>query len=229
MKYAAVFAVLGVMLAAYAVGLGGWGLLLLWPAVSFLVVASAYAGAGPRLLGKRSDGRVAWWAVALHLPFFALTWGIWHVQRKADRRPAVQEVVPGLWIGRRLLASEVPAGVTVVVDLTAEFPEPAGVRAGRTYVCLPTLDAMVPEPAAFAAALKQAAAADGAVLVHCALGHGRTGLMAAAALVARRAAVDPKAALAALRELRPGIKLNAAQRRYLDEMTKQAGGHPPGA
>lgn len=128
--------------------------------------------------------------------------------------------MPGLWIGRRLLPGEVPAGVSLIVDLTAEFHEPAGVRAGRTYVSLPTLDAMVPDAAAFTTVLKRAAEADGGVLVHCALGHGRTGLMAAAILMARRAAADPTIALTMLRTLRPGVRLNQGQRRRLDEIAK---------
>src|SRR5215207_8961200 len=137
MKYAAVFAVLGFMLAAYAVGLGGWGWLLLWPATSFLVVAFAYAASRPELLGKRANGHIAWWAVVLHLPFFALTWGFWHGHRWTSRKPACHEVIPGVWIGRRLLPAEVPPGVTLVIDLTAEFPECRAVRTGRTYLCLP--------------------------------------------------------------------------------------------
>lgn len=73
MKYAVVFATLSLMLGVYAVALDGWAWLLLWPAGSFGVVAAAYAGAGPAFLGKRPSGRIALWAIGLHLPFFALT------------------------------------------------------------------------------------------------------------------------------------------------------------
>src|SRR5688500_5133902 len=124
MKYAVVFGLLAVVLAGYAVALEGLAWLLLWPALSFLVVATAYAGVGPKLLGKRPDGRIAWWALVLHLPYFLLTWGVWHAQRRVDRGPAVNEVAPGLWIGRRALPNELPPGVTLVVDLTGEFHEP---------------------------------------------------------------------------------------------------------
>jgi hypothetical protein len=58
MRYAIVFTMLAALL-LNAAFIGGWAWLLAWPAVSFLVVAIAYAGAGPGLLGKRSDGTIA--------------------------------------------------------------------------------------------------------------------------------------------------------------------------
>src|SRR5947209_17823719 len=63
------------------------------------------------------------------------------------REPCCPEVVPGIWVGRRAYARELPPDITLVVDLTAEFPEPRAVRAGRSYVCLPTLDATAPDAA----------------------------------------------------------------------------------
>jgi protein-tyrosine phosphatase len=218
MKYAAVFAVLGFMLAAYAVGLGGWGWLLAWPAVSFLVVALAYATSRPGLLGKRPGGHIAWWAIVLHLPFFALTWGFWHGHRLSSRKPACHEVVPGVWIGRRLLPVEVPPGVTLVIDLTAEFPERRAVRGGRTYLCLPTLDGTASALDAAVVAAEQAAGWPGGVLIHCGFGYERTGVFAAAVLLARGHAADPVAALALVRAVRPGVRPNPAQRRRLDEI-----------
>jgi protein-tyrosine phosphatase len=218
MKYAAVFAVLGLMLAAYAIGFGGWGLLLLGPAASFLVVALAYAAARPGLLGKRADGHLARWALALHLPFFALTWGFWHGHRWLSRKPACHEVVPGVWIGRRLLPAEVPPGVTLVVDLTAEFPERPSVRSGRAYLCLPTLDGMPSALDPAVAAAEQAATWPGGVLIHCGFGYERTGVFAAAVLLARGHAADPAAALELVRVARPGVRPNPAQLLRLQEI-----------
>src|SRR5256885_1245292 len=62
MRYTLVFGVLGTYLAVTAYLVQGLGWLLLWPGVSFLVLAAAYAGLGPRVYGKRADGRMAWWA-----------------------------------------------------------------------------------------------------------------------------------------------------------------------
>jgi len=114
MKYAFVFALFGLYLAALACILGGLGLLLLWPGISILVLAAAYAGLGPGLYGKRPDGRMAWWAVLLLLPYLLLTWASWHIQRLLSREPCCNEVAPGLWIGRRVFAGELPGGVSLI-------------------------------------------------------------------------------------------------------------------
>jgi hypothetical protein len=87
MKYAVVFTLLGIELIAAGVFLGGAGWWLCWPGGSFLLVAAAYAGLGPRVFGKRRDGRLAWWAVLLLLPYLVLTWLVWFVQHRLSREP----------------------------------------------------------------------------------------------------------------------------------------------
>jgi len=223
MRYAIVFAVLAAVLAVDAAYVGDWGWLLLWPAASFAVVALAYAGLGPRLLGKQTEGTIAAWALVLHLPYFALTWGVWHVQRRLSRAQPVHEIARGVWVGRRPLPHELPEAVTLVVDLTGEFRELAGVRAGRTYVCLPTLDAMVPRADDLRRAVEVASKWDGPVFIHCAAGHGRTGMFAAAVLLARGLTPDLRTAIDLLRAARPGIRLNPAQRRCVEALVATKG------
>jgi protein-tyrosine phosphatase len=220
MKYALAFGILSLLLIAYAIVLGGWAWALLWPAASFLVVSVAYAGAGPRLLGKRRDGRIAAWALILLFPFFLLTWGVWHVQRLVSRQSAATEVAPGLWIGRRPLPNEVPQGIALIVDLTSEFRELAATRTGRVYCCLPTLDAMSPARDDFCRMVADVAKHEGAVLIHCAAGHGRTAMFAVALLVARGLAPNVPAALAILQAARPKLRLNAHQRRQLNALLR---------
>jgi protein-tyrosine phosphatase len=222
MKYTLAFGILGVYLIVLAVYLGGPGWLLLWPGVSFLVLAAAYAGLGPRALGKRPDGRLAGWAVLLLLPYLLLTWAVWHLQRKVGREDCCNEVASGLWVGRRAFVKELPPGTSLVVDLTAEFPAPRGVRAGRTWLCVPTLDALAPDEQALRALVDQAAAWPGPVYIHCALGHGRSALAAAAVLIARGLAADARQAEAVVRRARPGVRLNKVQRRLLERITAKA-------
>src|SRR4051812_1609170 len=109
------------MLIGYAAVLQGLAWLLLWPAVSFLLVAAAYSGLGPCMFGKRTSGQIAWWALLLLLPFFFLAWSVWHLQRLFSKEDCWNEVAPGLFLGRRSFASELPPGVGLVVDLTSEF------------------------------------------------------------------------------------------------------------
>jgi protein-tyrosine phosphatase len=77
------------------------------------------------------------------------------------------------------------------------------------------MDAGVPDGPRFRAAVETAAAFPGRVYVHCAQGHGRTGLFAAAVLLARGAAATPAEAVARVRAVRPGVRLKPAQRRWL--------------
>jgi len=94
MKYAFVFGLLSAYVFAAAYLLGGWAWLLVWPAVSFLLVTAAYLGLGPRIFGKRPNGRHAWWAVALLLPFLLLTWVVWHLLRLVSREPPCNRLFP---------------------------------------------------------------------------------------------------------------------------------------
>ena len=223
MKYAVVFAGFSAYLIVLAVHLGGLAWLLLWPALSFLLMAAAYAGQGPAVCGKRPDGGMAWWAVLLLFHYLLLTWAVWHLQRLLSREPACNEVVPGLWVGRRPLARELPPGTDLVVDLTAELPEPRGVVVGRSYVCLPTLDALAPPLDSMRELVKRVAAWPGTALVHCAAGHGRSAVVVAAVLLARGLAASPKEAQQLVRKARPGVSLNRPQRRLLESLVPE---HP---
>ena len=212
MAYGFAFFLFGAALAYQALRLGGWWLLLLWPAASFFFVAAAYVAARPRWLGKRPDGRLSLPAASVLAPFTAFAWGVAHGHRVLRRGPASCEVAPGVWLGRRAGAGELPPGVSTVVDLTAEFWEPAGVRTGRRYLCVPTLDSTASDEAAFRDALDCVAAADGPVYIHCAQGFGRSAALAAALLVRRGAARDVDEAVAMLAKARPGVRLTRRQR-----------------
>lgn len=224
MKHAVVFGVFAAYLAALGAYLGGLGWLLLWPAVSFGLIAAAYAGVGPRVCGKRADGRLAWWALLLLLPYLLLAWACWGLIRLLSRETCCDEVSPGVWVGRRPFARDLPPDASLIVDLTAEFPSLRSVRRGRTYLCVPTLDATAPDEAALLAAVEQAAAWQGTVYIHCALGHARSAVTAGAVLIRRGLATDADHAVTLMRQARPGIRLEKAQRRLLERIA--ASGRP---
>jgi protein-tyrosine phosphatase len=218
MIHTIVFLGLGLYLVALGVGLGGVALILLWPGVSFGVLGTAYAGLGACVLGKQLDGRMAWWAVVLMLPYLLLTWAVWHLQRRMSKEACCNEVVPGLWVGRRPYAKEVPPDVGLVVDLTAEFPEPRGVRAGKSYVCLPILDASIPGEEALRGLIETVAAWRGRTYLHCALGHGRSAMVAAGVLVKRGIAENVRQAVKIVRQARPGARLKRPQWQLLEKI-----------
>jgi protein-tyrosine phosphatase len=219
MAYGLAFFLFGVALTYQAFRLGGGWLVLLWPAASFFVVAAAYATARPRWLGKRQDGRLSLPVQSVLAPFTAFSWTVAQGHRVLRRGPAACEVAPGIWLGRRARPHEIPAGVCSVVDFTAEFWEPAGVRKDRRYLCVPTLDSTASDEGAFRAALDCVAASDGPVYIHCAQGFGRSAALAAALLIRRGAARDADEAVAMLAKARPGVRLTRRQRDLVRRVT----------
>jgi protein-tyrosine phosphatase len=150
------------------------------------------------------------------MPYLVVNWVVWHLYRLLAREPCSHEIVPGLWLGRRAFAHELPAGVELVVDLTAEFAAPRDLVVGRVYHCLPTLDATAPDEDHFHAAVEKIVAWSSPVYIFCAQGHGRSATVAAAVLIRRGLAADAAKAEDMLRRLRPGVRLSRTQRRLLN-------------
>lgn len=206
MKYGIAFSVLGLLLAGWAIRLGGWHLLLLWPAASLCAVAIAYLGFGVSVFGKRADGTIHVISSIILLPYLAYVWATWHLLRLIVLEEAFHEISKNLTIGRRLLPSEFPGEVEAVVDLTCELCEPSHVRTSYAYYAFPMLDGVVPSAEALAGLSRQLDEIKGHIYIHCAQGHGRTGLVAAALLLQQDSAKDVAAAVALIVEKRPAIR-----------------------
>lgn len=158
---------------------------------------------------------MAFASVAILLPYLLYLWGVWHIIRLLSREPAHNTLVDGVLIGRRLLAAELPAGTQTVVDLTSEFPEPSALRSVSNYVAAPMLDASVLPPESLADLASQIATAETPLYIHCAQGHGRTGLVAALFLLAHGDADTPDTAIEMIQSSRPLVGLNGVQRASL--------------
>lgn len=206
---------LGGLVSYLAVRLGHWWQLLHWFSLSCLLLAAGYAGLGPRIYGKRPDGRLPIWSRLLHLPFMLYSEAIWHLVRILSRENPTDEVSEDLVLGRRLRASELPSGFSNYVDLTAETEDPAEIRKSGAYFAFPILDAHVPD----GRALKQAVTGlrPGKTFVHCAQGHGRTGIFVLALLAARGEIQSYDEGITKLKTIRPGLCLNKSQEAFMRE------------
>lgn len=215
MKYALSFPICGAVLAWLAFTEGGFAWLLLWPATSFLMVGAAYAVLGPGVFAKRRDGSTAVWSLLVLLPYRALAWSVWWVMRALDRHPPVSELLPGVFIGRRLVASELPPDIDHVFDLTCEFTEPAAIRRRTDYHAVPILDAWAPNATELHELLGEIDRCQGNVYIHCAQGFGRTGTVAAALVLHRGLAESVDEAVQFVQQKRPPARPRRAQRRFL--------------
>lgn len=218
MKYAFIFLSFGTYLIAisFKVGIAEW--LLFWSGVSFIVVGAAYGWLGAGVFGKRADGRMAWWAISLLMPYLVLTWTIWYLQIIIVKEESCNAIAPNIWLGRRPFLKDLPDNISLIVDLTAEFPESQKVIAGRNYICVPTLDASVPDDKTFRELIDKISAWQGNIYIHCALGHGRSATVVAATLVAKGLADNVDRAEEIIKKKRPGIEFSKAQRRLLNRV-----------
>jgi protein-tyrosine phosphatase len=192
---------------------GGAAWILVWPACSLVVVGLGYVWFGPWVLGKQSDGTLAWYTALLLMPYFGAAEFAWYLVRVLGKEEPWHEVARGLFLGRRVQHWELPARIGLVLDMTAEFVEPIELRTGRRYVCLPTLDASVPKPSQLADVIAEILPYPGNIYVHCAAGHGRSAMAMAVLMVARGVASELDQAIAMMTAARTRVRLRTTQRR----------------
>lgn len=225
MKYTVTFAMIGILLTYLAVSLSGAFYFLTWPAVSFFILSAGYAGPRRNVFFKRPDGKIPLWAKALNLPYLLYLTAVWHGVRILSRENPFDRISADILIGRRLRAFEVPEGIVNYVDLTFELEDPETLRSSLNYISLPVLDAGVPEVRALRSAI--AKLVDGPTFIHCAQGHGRTGLFTLALLAGRGRIGSLEEGLALLKKARPGLDLNREQKNfiagYIDGLARETG------
>jgi protein phosphatase len=188
----------------------GWPLAgpLMWPALSMAVLVAAYLGVGPGIYGKRNGILPHRTRLVMAPTLLGQQASLQYYRRKS--RPW-DEAVPGLLMGRVLTESEcdrlIQSGATAVLDLTAEFSEPAPLRS-LTYLNVPLLDLTAPTAPQLQEAvdfIRDQIASGGTVYVHCKVGYSRTATAVGAYLMASGRYTSLDDVLAHLRAARPGI------------------------
>lgn len=184
-----------------------WSLILLWPATSLALLSTGYFGLGPMIYRKKS-GRLP---LTTHLLLAPVLLGQYislaHYARKCD---PWNRLTDHLWIGRKLSSSEawraIAAGVTAVLDLTAEFSETEAFR-NLDYQQFPLLDLTAPSPEQLRQAFQwiRQRSESGVVYVHCKAGYSRTAAVAGVFLIASGEAKSADEAIHMLRRARPTI------------------------
>jgi hypothetical protein len=218
LKYATLFGIAALLFAVAAPMYRVMAWVCLWPALSFGAVGAGYAGIGPRIFGKRRVGTMAWANSVILAPFLLYTWTVWHLVRLVTREPPANTLGEDLIIGRRLLGHELPGDIRRIIDLTAEFPEPLALRGHPGYRCFPMLDASTPDPDQLLSLVEEISRGTGKLFIHCAQGHGRTGLLTACLLMASAKASDTDESLELIQRVRPLARVSSFQRAFLRQI-----------
>lgn len=213
MSYRHLLTLLGIVLIVLGMIERGWLLIAIWLGCDFLVLGVAHGRGLHRVFGKRADGTLPLWSWIAFLPLLVYTMTVWHLIRLFSREPARSTITERLVVGRRLLPDEREGDFDNFVDLTAEFSEPSSIRCSSSYRSFPILDGSAPTPETLRAAV--ASLRPGRTFIHCAQGHGRSGLFALAVLLSSGAVRSVDEGLRMLSASRPAIRLSKEQHRCI--------------
>ena len=206
---------LALLLIALGFVQGGWYWLAFWPGSNFLAYGIAHACGWHGIFGKRQDGTLPIWSWVVFFPLLTYTWAVWHLARVLFSEPAYNTVADDLVIGRRLRSAEINLEFQNFIDLTAEFMEPHRIRQCSGYRSFSVLDGSAPTTARLQEFLLTLP--PGRTFIHCAQGHGRTGLVAIAWMLQAGMVESVEAGLRKLKAVRPAVNLSKSQLRCVHE------------
>eukprot|EP00735_Rhodelphis_limneticus_P004403 TRINITY_DN1598_c0_g1::TRINITY_DN1598_c0_g1_i1::g.28193::m.28193 TRINITY_DN1598_c0_g1::TRINITY_DN1598_c0_g1_i1::g.28193 ORF type:complete len:265 (+),score=27.07,sp/P76093/YNBD_ECOLI/28.41/5e-09,DSPc/PF00782.15/5.2e-12,Y_phosphatase/PF00102.22/0.0023,PTPlike_phytase/PF14566.1/0.019,CDKN3/PF05706.7/0.095 TRINITY_DN1598_c0_g1_i1:88-882(+) len=186
-----------------------------WSTASYLVAQAVhFQFLDSRIFGKRADGTQSLLLQILLFPYFVMLWSIMHTMWRSPVVAAYDEIVPGLFIGRRPQNfSQLPEGTHLVVDLTSEIAAAHDIRTHKqlTYRCIPVRDFGIPStkfrPPFRLAAIEAARRLQlgERVYIHCYLGRGRSAMFVAAVLYLSGNAPTIDEAMNMIRKKRPCV------------------------
>lgn len=216
MRFGFLNVIVGVALITQAFSLGKIGYLLFWLGTNFLLLGTAYFRRNPFIFGKRADGSISALRSIAFFPLHLYSHLFWHLINILSREPKIGVIDNKVWIGRRLIRDELPPQVEAIIDLTAEFREPRNLMAGRNYKSFPILDASTPETQSLKRFIDDLPAEGN--YIHCAQGHGRTGLFTIAFLIMKGFYSSIEQAKSVIQKTRPRLRLNRDPERFLAEL-----------
>eukprot|EP00009_Paramoeba_aestuarina_P007960 CAMPEP_0201518934 /NCGR_PEP_ID=MMETSP0161_2-20130828/9645_1 /ASSEMBLY_ACC=CAM_ASM_000251 /TAXON_ID=180227 /ORGANISM="Neoparamoeba aestuarina, Strain SoJaBio B1-5/56/2" /LENGTH=196 /DNA_ID=CAMNT_0047916849 /DNA_START=235 /DNA_END=825 /DNA_ORIENTATION=+ len=186
-------------------------------------------GVTESVLGKNEKG-IPLWSWAFFWPWLVPVNLFWHIScavQNSKGENISDEVFKNIYVGRKPRSSkDIPPNTKLIIDLTAEFPaHPSILHSSQwEYVCCPSFDTMVPSyPQAVEATWRRMVKEEGVIYVHCAFGHGRSAAFAAAWMILKGHAKDPKEAEAMMKKGRPSVHLNGVQQAFLKKHLQMVG------
>lgn len=203
---------------------------LAWIALSLSVVSIAYLCNFPHLFRKKPNGVIPNGIQLVLAPFLigAHYYNYW--ARTHDSVAPIQRIDPQLYLARRLFSKDLAElkaqGITSILDITAEFRGLNSRKVNRefNYFNLPVLDHKVPSKRKLLKALDWIdvqLADSNKVVVHCALGRGRSVFVLAAYLLRRYPRMSIEDVMKKIQSIRSTANLNKEQMKMLKQLDKQ--------
>ncbi|MGX9462058.1 diacylglycerol kinase family protein [Shewanella sp. A14] len=201
-----------------------------WVALSLGLVSSAYWFNSASIFRKSQDGRIPWYISWSFIPFLmgCQLYNAW--ARKNDKVPAIQKIDKQLYLACRLFPRDVDQlkheKIGAILDVTAEFDalEWTLIDENIEYLNIPILDHSVPTVAQLNQAvnwLHSQVSKGNNVVVHCALGRGRSVLVLAAYLVCRDKNRHFSSVLNSINDVRQTARLNKWQLAAVEKMHRE--------
>ncbi|MFZ8199992.1 diacylglycerol kinase family protein [Alteromonas portus] len=191
-----------------------------WTAFSLIAVSSAYLLNYPSLFRKREDGSIPFYIRWIFVPFLLGSWLYNEYARRTDKVPPLQKIEPNLFLACRMSGKHVELlnenHIDAILDVTAEFDglDWTAYQEDYRYLNVPVLDHTSPTPEQLVLAinwLNQQVSEKKNVVVHCALGRGRSVLVVAAYLLAKNPTLTVDEALNQINQIRQTARLNKHQ------------------
>ena len=201
-----------------------------WSALSLILVSGAYIFNLAKIFRKRENGVIPFYIRWAFVPFLLGAQIYNAYSRKHDKVPPIQKINDHLFLACRLFPSDIDTlkenGITAILDVTCEFDglEWSSTQENISYLNIPVLDHSVPTHSHLNQAINwihHHIKEDRRVVVHCALGRGRSVFVMAAYLLSQDKNADVHQVLAQIKETRETANLNKHQLRHLAKRHKK--------
>lgn len=208
-------------------------LLFLWIALSLFLVFVAYMTNQPKIFRKRADGSIPTLIRVLFYPFMLGAQFYNYIEKRKDSkrdRHYIHHIQDDVYLASRLSVEEAMTldeyEIKAVLDVTAEFDalDWSSRYLDIDYLNIPILDHRSPTPQQLRQALNwmDTQRRQGkAVMVHCALGRGRSLFCVAAYLLAKNPDTSVRDILKSITDIRHQAGLNKSQLKRLSKYHKQ--------
>ncbi|WP_261594233.1 diacylglycerol kinase family protein [Pseudoalteromonas holothuriae] len=206
----------------------------LWLCISLACVLFAYSTNYPSVFRKSATGSIPVWIKCILLPYLLATQLYNAFMRHHDKVPAIQKITDDLFLACRLFPSDVDMleskGVNAILDVTAEFDglNWSAQQENLYYLNIPILDHFSPTQEQLEHAINWIKAQhqlNNKVVVHCALGRGRSFFMLCAYLLASKPDISVREVIEQVQEIRGTARLNKKQLKRLVKLSNQLKAH----